>query len=62
MSVACDTVRGRIERAGTELSPAQLALGTALLAAIGVTLLFLGEPAAHESLHDFRHAAGVACH
>lgn len=62
MAVANDTVRGRIERARTELDSRQVALGLALIAGIGFALLFLQEPAAHEALHDYRHAAGVACH
>jgi hypothetical protein len=57
-----NTVHGRIERARTELTPAQMAAGLLLVAALGVTLLFVQEPLVHDSLHNFRHAAGVTCH
>lgn len=62
MATANDTVRSRLEQARTELTPAQIAVGVALAAALGYALLFLQEPAAHDSLHNVRHAAGVTCH
>lgn len=62
MAVTNDTVHGRIERARIELTPTQLAVVLALVAATGVTLLFLQEPLVHDSLHNFRHVAGVTCH
>lgn len=62
MTATPATVHGRIEHVRTELTAAQLAVGLALVAALGFTLLFLQEPMAHESLHDFRHAAGITCH
>lgn len=62
MSVADDTVHGRIERARTELTPTRAAAGLAVLAALGFGLLFLQEPAVHDSLHNARHVAGITCH
>lgn len=62
MAATHDTVTGRIEHARVELTPGQLAAGVLFLAAIGSLLLFVQEPLVHDSLHDFRHAAGVVCH
>lgn len=62
MSVANDTVHGRIERARIELTPIRLATILVLVAAIGFTLLALQEPMVHDSLHGFRHSVGVTCH
>ncbi|RDZ62535.1 cobalamin cluster protein [Haloferax sp. Atlit-12N] len=57
-----NTVNGRIERARTELSSTQMAAGALFIAALGFTLLFVQDPLVHDSLHNFRHAAGIACH
>lgn len=57
-----DSVARRIERTRTASTSTQLAVGLALAAAIAFTLLFLQDPMAHDSLHDFRHATGIACH
>lgn len=54
-----DTVHGRIE--ALELTPGQL-VGLALLALIGVALLFAQEPMLHDAAHNFRHTAGITCH
>ncbi len=62
MSATTETVTGRIEQARTELSAGQLAMGLAVTSAIGFVLLFLQEPLAHDAMHNFRHAAGIACH
>jgi len=62
MSAAQDTVHDRFDRARTTLTAGQLAAGLGLAAAIAFALFVLQEPAAHDSLHDFRHAAGVVCH
>ncbi|ACM58973.1 CbtB domain-containing protein [Halorubrum lacusprofundi] len=62
MSAAQDTVHDRIDRASTDLTAGQLATGLGLVAAISFALLVLQDPAAHDSLHNFRHAAGVVCH
>lgn len=62
MATANDSVHARIVSAQTELTPAAVAVGFGLLAAVGFVLLFLGEPTVHRALHDFRHVAGVTCH
>lgn len=62
MAATNDTVRGRIEHARIALTPTQVVIGVALAAALGFTLLFMQEPLVHDSLHNFRHAAGITCH
>lgn len=62
MTINNDTIHGRIERARIELTPTQVALGLALAASLGFTLLFLQDPLAHDAMHNFRHAAGITCH
>lgn len=62
MATSTDTVHDRIERARVELTPTQAALAIGLAAALGFTLMFLQDPMAHDAMHNFRHAAGVACH
>jgi hypothetical protein len=59
---ATNTVHGRIERARAELTPVQTAAVLLLVAALGVSLLFVQDPLVHDSLHNFRHAAGITCH
>lgn len=60
--MADDTVHDRIEGVRAELSPGRLAVGLAVAAALGFTLLALQEPLAHDATHTFRHGAGIACH
>ena len=62
MATANNTVHGRIEQARMELTPARVAVGLALFAALGFALLFVQEPMVHDSMHNFRHAAGITCH
>jgi len=62
MATANNTVHGRIEQARMELTPARVAVGLALVAALGFALLFVQEPMMHDSMHNFRHAAGITCH
>ena len=62
MATANNTVHGRIEQARMELTPARVAAGLALVAALGFALLFVQEPMVHDSMHNFRHAAGITCH
>lgn len=62
MTTANNTVHGRIELARRELTPTQVAVGLALVAALGFALLFVQEPMVHDSMHNFRHAAGITCH
>lgn len=62
MSVTNDSVRDRIQQATSELTPLHLAIILLLVAAAGFTVLFLQDPLAHDSLHNFRHSLGVTCH
>ncbi len=39
-----------------------MAIAVALVAALGFTLLFVQDPLLHDSLHNFRHSAGITCH
>lgn len=57
-----ETVHDRIALANSQLTPAQMAVGLGLLALVGGALLFAQDPMLHDSLHDFRHAAGITCH
>jgi len=57
-----NTVSARFEQARYELSARDVALGLALVAALGFALLVLQDPLAHDSLHNFRHTAGITCH
>ena len=59
---ATNTVNGRIEQVRMELTPTQLAAGLLFVVALGFTLLFVQEPLVHDSMHNFRHAAGITCH
>lgn len=59
---AQETVQGRIENARSELTPTQVAAGLLFGAALGFTLLFAQDPLVHDAMHNFRHAAGIACH
>lgn len=59
---AANTVHERIEQARYELRPRDVVLGVAILLAIGFVLAVLQTPLAHDSLHNFRHTAGVVCH
>ncbi|WP_435066683.1 CbtB domain-containing protein [Haloplanus sp. C73] len=62
MTAEVNTVHGRFERVRTELTPMQMAAGLLFVAALGFTLLFVQEPLVHDSMHNFRHAAGITCH
>jgi hypothetical protein len=62
MSATTTTVHGRIDRVRSALTPGQFAAGLLLIVALGVTLLFVQDPLVHDSLHAFRHAAGITCH
>lgn len=57
-----DTVSDRFELALGETTPAEIAAILAFGAAIAFALMFLQEPLAHDSMHHFRHAAGIVCH
>ena len=62
MATSTDTVTGRIDGARTELTATQLLAGLLLVGVLGGALLFAQEPALHDAMHDFRHAAGITCH
>lgn len=62
MSDDTDTVIDRVDTATSSLSGTQLAIAVALVAALGYTLLFVQDPLVHDSLHNFRHSAGITCH
>lgn len=57
-----DTVRNRIVRARTDVTPTLAVATLVVAAALGFTLLFLQDPMAHDAMHNFRHAAGITCH
>jgi cobalt transporter subunit CbtB len=57
-----NTVAGRFEQAHEELSAWDVVLGLALLAGLGFALLVVQHPMVHDSLHNFRHGAGIVCH
>ncbi len=57
-----NSVAERFELARHTLSARDVALGLALVAALGFALLVVQDPLAHDSLHNFRHSAGVTCH
>ncbi|MBX0324244.1 CbtB-domain containing protein [Halomicroarcula sp. F13] len=62
MQATDDSVSNRIERARASLTGTQVAVALALVAALGFTLLFVQDPMLHDSLHNFRHSAGITCH
>lgn len=57
-----ETVRDRIARAKTEVTPTMAAVALVLAVALGFTLLFLQDPMVHDALHGFRHTTGITCH
>lgn len=57
-----ETVAGRLTLARSQLTATQIAAGLAFGAAVVFTLMFLQEPMVHDATHNFRHAAGIACH
>ncbi|MFW6320956.1 MAG: CbtB domain-containing protein [Halohasta sp.] len=57
-----DTVTDRLRIARASTTPFQAATLLTFAAAITFTLVVLQEPLAHDSLHTFRHAAGIVCH
>jgi len=59
---ANETVGDRLRVARTELTTTQIAAGLAFGTAIVFALMFVQEPLVHESMHNFRHAAGITCH
>lgn len=57
-----DTVGDRLTRLTTDLTPLQLASTVLFGAAIAFVLGIVQDPLVHDSLHNFRHAAGIVCH
>lgn len=57
-----ETVATRVELARNELTATQILAGLTFGTAIAFTLLFVQEPLVHDSMHNFRHAAGITCH
>jgi hypothetical protein len=62
MTATDDSVHDRLADARIALTPTRLALALTLLAALGFVLLFAQAPMLHDSMHNFRHAAGIVCH
>ncbi|ARS88955.1 CbtB domain-containing protein [Natrarchaeobaculum aegyptiacum] len=57
-----ETVSDRFALAREHVTPLQAASGLAFGAAIAFALVFVQEPLVHDAMHNFRHAAGIACH
>jgi hypothetical protein len=62
MTMTDETVSDRFRTVRATLTPQEASTLLAFAAAITFTLVVLQEPLAHESLHNFRHAAGIVCH
>ncbi len=62
MSATTDTVADRIETARATVTPIQVATILVFGTAITFMLVFLQEPLVHDSMHNFRHVAGITCH
>jgi len=62
MTSQSDTVANRIDTARAEIAPTTVLAILGFGAAITFTLLVVQKPLAHESLHNFRHVAGIVCH
>lgn len=60
--MSTETVHNRFERAKADVPLSVALMAVVLAAALGFTLLFLQDPMVHDTLHDFRHAAGITCH
>jgi cobalt transporter subunit CbtB len=62
MAATTETVHARLTHVQTTTTPTQLVAALLLMGAVGFTLLFAQEPVLHDSMHQFRHAAGITCH
>lgn len=60
--MSTETVHDRFKRAKSDVPLSIALIVVVLAAALGFTLLFLQDPMVHDTLHDFRHAAGITCH
>lgn len=56
-----DTVSDRFEYVQRTLTPTQIAIALLLALAITFVMMFMQEPLVHDSLHHFRHGAGITC-
>jgi len=62
MTMTDETVSDRVRTARATLTPQEASTLLVFAAAITFALVVLQEPLVHDSLHDFRHAAGIVCH
>jgi len=62
MPTTDETVADRLRPVRAPVTPFQAATLMIFAASITFTLIALQEPLAHDSLHNFRHAAGIVCH
>lgn len=62
MTTQSDTVADRIDTARAEISPSTAVAIFAFGAGLTFALLLVQEPLVHDSMHNFRHIAGVVCH
>lgn len=60
--MSTETVHNRFECAKADVPLSVALMAVVLAAALGFTLLFLQDPMVHDTLHEFRHAAGITCH
>lgn len=59
---ATETVHDRIDFAMGSLTPTQVAVGLSLITLATAILLFAQDPLVHDTMHNFRHTAGITCH
>lgn len=57
-----ETVHDRIDFAIDSLTPTQMAVGLGFILLAGFILLVSQNPIVHDTMHNFRHTAGVTCH
>jgi len=62
MTQTDDTISERFETLRSTLTPLQAASLVVFGTAITFMLVVLQDPLVHDSTHNFRHAAGIACH
>lgn len=62
MSTVTDSVQNRFVQAQIDLTASQIAMGLLLLTVISFVVLFMQDPLVHDSMHNFRHVAGITCH
>jgi len=62
MTTTDESVSDRLQTVRATATPLEAGAMLTFAAAITFALVVLQEPLAHESLHNFRHAAGIVCH